>query len=72
MVAGRTGIPVAVMEMYGSPAHGLPGADEKIARMAALGKTKGLLSLRVSFQQWPMADVYRRVERQGKYSEISP
>lgn len=72
MVAGGTGIPVAVMEMYGSPAHSLSGADEKIARMAALGKTKGLLSLRVSLQQWPMADVYRRVERQGKYPEISP
>lgn len=39
---------MAVMEMYGSPAHGLTRADEKMATMAVLGQAKGLLSLMVS------------------------
>lgn len=63
---------MAVMELYGSPARCLTDADEKMARMAVLGQTKGPLSLTASLYQWPMIDAYRRVERQGKYTEILP
>lgn len=63
---------MAVMGMYGSPAHCLTYAAEKMARMAVLGQTKGLLSLSASLYQWPMIDAYGRVERQGKYTEILP
>lgn len=60
------------METFGSPAHCLIGENEKMARMAVLGQTKGPLSLMASLQQRPMIDAYRRVERQGKYTEALP
>lgn len=61
---------MAAMDTYGSPAHCLIEADDRMARMAVLGQTKGPLGLMASLYQWPMIDAYRRVERQGKYAGI--